>query len=258
MTAELAQAFGLEGNTGAVVAEVTPSSPAAVAGLMAGDVITKVNEQAVNGQNNVSDLFSALKPGTVATLRVFRDRRPVTLRATLGDRRAKTNVPAIPAFAPGSVPSIAPPREIAPPHVFVPPPAPLPVVPCDEKLVPSQCAGVPPRTADAAVVNQPLPANRPAAMRDGWVRRMLDYRGVMFLERFGPVNVPEFGADLDLNAAGSVIDCRTVQSTGNGDIDLALCAATRSGNWISATNGAGQPIPATLRITIPKFRLSAD
>ena len=124
MTTEFALAFGLADSTGDLVVEVEPGSPAEFAGLSAFDVIEEVNAQPVTAENNVAMLISALGPGTVAMLRVRRDNRPMTLAATLGERPAAMGISEIPAFVPESVPSIAPPREIAPAHVFNPPSAP--------------------------------------------------------------------------------------------------------------------------------------
>ena len=73
------------------------------------------------------------------------------------------------------------------------------------------------------VDDQSLPAEPPAAMRDGRVKSRLINRSTMFVERFGPVGVSRFIADLDLSVAGSATDCRFLQSTGNGETDRALC-----------------------------------
>jgi serine protease Do len=58
---------------GAYVAEVTPGSPAAKAGLKKGDVIVKLNGEAVKASADVVDYVSARAIGAPVTVTVFRD-----------------------------------------------------------------------------------------------------------------------------------------------------------------------------------------
>ena len=77
----LGEYFGLHDGKGVLVLEVLKDTPAEKAGLMAGDVITRVGDQAVA---NSEDLVGGLrgKEGRVA-LRVVRHNAPRTIEATL-------------------------------------------------------------------------------------------------------------------------------------------------------------------------------
>ena len=72
---------------GAVVRTVVEDGPAAAAGLQAGDVITAIDGEAVDGPQALVDAVSARQPGDVVTL--DRDRlgeeTPLEIEATLGE-----------------------------------------------------------------------------------------------------------------------------------------------------------------------------
>lgn len=71
---------------GVLVAGVTADSPAAKAGLQAGDVITKVNGEAVKDPGDLMDALADVDDGEV-TLDIVRDRKGSSVRATLEPRR---------------------------------------------------------------------------------------------------------------------------------------------------------------------------
>ncbi len=71
---------------GATVAAVTPGSPAARAGLVAGDVITAVNGTAATSADDVTAAVAALEPGRTVTLQVTRGGSSRTVSVTLGRR----------------------------------------------------------------------------------------------------------------------------------------------------------------------------
>ncbi len=79
-------ALGIPKNQGELIAGVEPSGPAAKAGLRAGDVVVKVNGQAVTPDQTLSYLVSNVKPGSTARLDVLRDGKPVTLSVTAAPR----------------------------------------------------------------------------------------------------------------------------------------------------------------------------
>jgi serine protease Do len=78
---------------GAYVAEVTPASPAAGAGVEPGDIITRIDDRRVEGAADVVEQVSSRGIGAGVTLQVLRDGNARTLRATLaeapGDRDAE-------------------------------------------------------------------------------------------------------------------------------------------------------------------------
>jgi serine protease Do len=60
---------------------VAPDSPAAEAGIKAGDVITRVNDRPVSSASDVTRLLQA-GPAD-ATITILRDRKEQTLKATI-------------------------------------------------------------------------------------------------------------------------------------------------------------------------------
>jgi serine protease Do len=90
---QLAAYFGVK--AGVLVARVRADSPAASAGIKAGDVITTVNGSNVS---EVADVTRAVRRGAgELALTVVRDRKELTLKATLPDAQAPTRTGARPA-----------------------------------------------------------------------------------------------------------------------------------------------------------------
>ena len=54
--------------SGALICSVYPGTPAAKAGLAAGDVITSVNGQTVSSANGLTTIMSKYKPGSTVSL----------------------------------------------------------------------------------------------------------------------------------------------------------------------------------------------
>ena len=79
----LSQAFKLKRPLGALVAEVTPGSPADKAGVKAGDIITKYNGEAVNNSDQLPPLVAATKVGEKVNITVIRKGETKTLTATI-------------------------------------------------------------------------------------------------------------------------------------------------------------------------------
>jgi len=84
----LAESFGLNRPDGALVAQVTPNSAAAAAGLKPGDVITEVNGEAVVRSGSLSSLIGMAAPGERAKLKVWRDKAERELDVKLGSAEA--------------------------------------------------------------------------------------------------------------------------------------------------------------------------
>jgi membrane-associated protease RseP (regulator of RpoE activity) len=82
---ELRKHLGAPGDRGVLVDNVRPDSPAARAGLRAGDVLVEVDAKAVHSATDVIDAISDRKKGDTVTLAVTRGKDHVTLQATLAD-----------------------------------------------------------------------------------------------------------------------------------------------------------------------------
>jgi putative serine protease PepD len=76
------------GRDGAIVQEVASGSPAAKAGLEAGDLVTAVDGQAIQNAGEMVARIRGHKPGDKVTITVQRDGNETTVSATLGERPA--------------------------------------------------------------------------------------------------------------------------------------------------------------------------
>jgi serine protease Do len=82
---ELSQAFKLKHPVGALVAQVTPGSPAAKAGIKAGDIITKYNGHEVSNSDQLPALVASTKVGNKVSISVIRKGETKTLTATIAE-----------------------------------------------------------------------------------------------------------------------------------------------------------------------------
>jgi serine protease Do len=73
VTAQLADAFGLDRPRGALVGEVISGGPAEKAGIKTGDVILSVDGKTVERSAQLPGVISSIKPGTDAKIEVWRD-----------------------------------------------------------------------------------------------------------------------------------------------------------------------------------------
>ena len=85
LTPELRTHFGATSQSGMLVGSVEPNSPAANAGVRVGDVIVETNNQLVDDVEDIRAAMSKSKKGDVVEIDVIRDRKPLTLKATLAD-----------------------------------------------------------------------------------------------------------------------------------------------------------------------------
>jgi serine protease Do len=81
--------FNLKDASGAIVAQVTPDSPASKAGLEQGDVIVGLNGQRIADSSSLQVQVSEMSPGTGITLDVMRSGQPVKVHVTVGEYHAK-------------------------------------------------------------------------------------------------------------------------------------------------------------------------
>ena len=84
VTPDNARFFGLGDAWGAIVAQVSPDSPASRAGLKQGDVITSFDGQKVSNSSALQVSVSQVTPGTKIDLGVLRDGKPTSLSLTVG------------------------------------------------------------------------------------------------------------------------------------------------------------------------------
>jgi serine protease Do len=85
VTPELAKEFNLPAQSGALVGDVTPNSPASRAGLVAGDVITDFNGRKVTDSRNLRLMVAQTAPNTKVNLKLLREGKERTAAPTLGE-----------------------------------------------------------------------------------------------------------------------------------------------------------------------------
>ncbi len=87
VTQSLASSFGMKAATGALVSSVEKASPAEQAGLKAGDVVLKLDGTAIDRSGDLARRIAETKPGTRATLEVWRDGAAKELAVTVGEAK---------------------------------------------------------------------------------------------------------------------------------------------------------------------------
>lgn len=80
---DLAKSFGLDKPAGALVAKVSPNSPAEKAGLEVGDIIRSVNGEAVRSSSDLPMTISAIRPGDEVKLGIWRKGETLEITAKL-------------------------------------------------------------------------------------------------------------------------------------------------------------------------------
>jgi serine protease Do len=85
LTPELAKSFGAKENRGVLVSDVMPDSPAARAGLVAGDILLEFDGRKLEGPADLQRAVGLTTPGTAARARVWRDHVERTLDLKIGD-----------------------------------------------------------------------------------------------------------------------------------------------------------------------------
>ncbi len=95
VTSDIADSLGLKEARGAIVDQSQEGSPAAKAGIEAGDVITAVNGTAIKDSRDLARTVAGLAPGTSVKLDVFRKGDSKTVTLALGElpneRQAQAN-----------------------------------------------------------------------------------------------------------------------------------------------------------------------
>ena len=90
VTAELAQAFGLKNQHGALVTQVSADSPADHAGLMVGDIIVDVNGRKIRRSSDIRTRIGMLRLGEEVRLQVVREGKLLKLKATVEEPKLST------------------------------------------------------------------------------------------------------------------------------------------------------------------------
>ncbi|MBZ6078096.1 Do family serine endopeptidase [Microvirga puerhi] len=86
MTAAIAQALGRPDDKGALVASVEPGGPSEKAGIKTGDIIVRIDNNAIEGPQDLSRAVARVKPGTQTRLTVIRGGNTQEVTVAVGER----------------------------------------------------------------------------------------------------------------------------------------------------------------------------
>ncbi|KAB8061746.1 Do family serine endopeptidase [Janthinobacterium sp. FT14W] len=86
ITPELAQSFGLQRSSGAIIAGVVRNGPADKAGIVPGDILLTVEGKPVDDTTAMLNLIAQLPPGGKAKMTVLRKNREAALDVVVGKR----------------------------------------------------------------------------------------------------------------------------------------------------------------------------
>ncbi|MCK4512062.1 Do family serine endopeptidase [bacterium] len=92
ITNDLAEATGIESTDGVLVASVEPGTPAADAGLLAGDVVKSFAGVAIDGAAQFRRVVADVEPGKRVEVEIIRAGRTKTLTAKLAERPGEETV----------------------------------------------------------------------------------------------------------------------------------------------------------------------
>jgi serine protease Do len=84
VTRELAESFDMNRPYGALVAQVLPNSPAAVAGLQVGDVIVEYDGHPIESSSMLPPLVGVTPVGKIAPIQVLREGRTLSIQVKIG------------------------------------------------------------------------------------------------------------------------------------------------------------------------------
>ncbi len=84
---ELSVALGLEKQEGILISDIVKESPAAMAGLVQGDIIVQYNDKTVKNVSKFRNDVAMMNPGTDLKLKILRNNKPMTIAVNLGSQK---------------------------------------------------------------------------------------------------------------------------------------------------------------------------
>jgi serine protease DegQ len=94
VTPEIAESFGLDQKSGAIVAGVLKNGPADRAGIKPGDILVSVDGQDITDTTRLLNLIAQIKPGTNAKIHLVRKNHELDLAVMIGRRPPPPKQPA--------------------------------------------------------------------------------------------------------------------------------------------------------------------
>ncbi|GAB3630126.1 Periplasmic pH-dependent serine endoprotease DegQ [Pandoraea terrae] len=86
ITSDIAESFGLQQDSGVIIAGVVQGGPADKAGIQPGDILTKVGDASIRDTTELLNVIAQLKPGAGTPIHVTRKKKQVDLQVTIGKR----------------------------------------------------------------------------------------------------------------------------------------------------------------------------
>ncbi len=86
---DIANAFNVDSNKGAVVTQVMPSSPAAKAGIQVGDIISSINGTDIKNANDVVNAIAFLRVDSKANLSLLRNKKTIAVSTVITDPKQR-------------------------------------------------------------------------------------------------------------------------------------------------------------------------
>ncbi len=96
LTADLAEKFSVDENTGVLVNEVFEGDPASRAGIQPGDIITKVEGKTVETPSTLAKIIAGFTPGHKAKVEILRDGKKQQLTVELGEKKEEATLASLP------------------------------------------------------------------------------------------------------------------------------------------------------------------
>ncbi len=93
VTPEIAESFGLDQKSGAIVAGVLKNGPADRAGIKPGDILMSVNGREITDTTRLLNVIAQIKPGTAAKVHLVRKNRELDVDVVIGSARLRRNSP---------------------------------------------------------------------------------------------------------------------------------------------------------------------
>ena len=83
LTPDLSKAFGISTSKGAIITQIEKGSPADIAGIKIGDVVTKINNQTVENASAMRNKIGLLKVNSIITMQINRKEKIISINVKI-------------------------------------------------------------------------------------------------------------------------------------------------------------------------------